>query len=150
MKLCCQEKAVKWSTAVSDRSNPERAVDTGFYNISKIRPQNGDPVIPQTEGTFNVLKCPEKSPQLRERIADINVNNTILDLTLSEEFGGEVMKGGTWRPLNCTARKKVAFLIPFRNRTEQLNVFLNHMHSVFQRQQLNYRVFVIEQVNTFF
>ena len=42
---------------------------------------------------------------------------------------------------------QVAFIIPFRNRLEQLSVFLRHMHPLLKKQKLDYRIFVVEQVN---
>ena len=42
---------------------------------------------------------------------------------------------------------QVAFIIPFRNRFEQLSVFLRHMHPLLKKQKLDYRIFVVEQVN---
>ena len=92
------------------------------------------------------LTCPETPPSLRGRLDIVDLHHTSLNLSLSTNYGGEVERGGIWRPKNCKARKKVAFMIPFRNRWEQLNTFLNHMHPVFQSQQLDYRIFVVEQV----
>ena len=97
----------------------------------------------------NLLTCPVPPPFLRGHLEVVDVNLTSLNLTLSIYYGGEVERGGIWRPKDCDPRKKVAVMIPFRNRWEQLNTFLNHMHPVFQRQQLDYRIFVIEQVNFF-
>lgn len=90
------------------------------------------------------LTCPQ--PVLRGHLGVIDLDDTSLHLSMSVRFGGEVEYGGRWKPKNCTARKKVAFLVPFRNRSKQLNVFLRHMHPIFQRQLLEYRIFVIEQV----
>lgn len=42
---------------------------------------------------------------------------------------------------------QVAFIIPFRNRFEQLSIFLRHMHPLLKKQKLDYRIFVVEQVN---
>ena len=97
----------------------------------------------------NPVTCPVKPASL---LGPIHVD--IQGLTrpdpanrLSVSHGGFVQKGGLWKPEKCKARKKVAILIPYRKRPEQLQVFLKHMHPVFQRQMLNYRVFVIEQVS---
>jgi len=53
--------------------------------------------------------------------------------------------GGSWRPDNCTARHKVAIVVPYRDRGEHLRILLAHLHPVLQRQQLDYIVIVIEQ-----
>ena len=57
-----------------------------------------------------------------------------------------VEEGGTCKPHNCISRwPKVAIIVPFRDRGPQLEAFLYHIHPVLQRQQLNYRIFVVEQ-----
>ena len=42
---------------------------------------------------------------------------------------------------------QVAIIVPYRNRFEQLKIFLRHMHPFLQRQQLSYQIFIIEQVS---
>ena len=59
----------------------------------------------------------------------------------------ELLPGGTWRPRNCTARHRVAIIVPFRDREMHLKVWLQHMHPVLQKQQIDYTVFVVEQVS---
>ena len=44
---------------------------------------------------------------------------------------------------------QVAVIIPYRNRFEQLKIFLRHLHPFLQRQQLMYRIIVVEQVFIF-
>ena len=57
-----------------------------------------------------------------------------------------VRVGGVGRPQNCKARHRVAILVTYRYREEQLPVFLRHLHPVLERQQLDYRIFIIHQV----
>ena len=40
----------------------------------------------------------------------------------------------------------MALIIPYRNRYEQLLMFVRHMHPMLEKQNLDYRIFVIEQV----
>ena len=40
---------------------------------------------------------------------------------------------------------EVIFFIHYRDRKEHLQLFLRHMHPILQRQQLDYRIFVVEQ-----
>ena len=57
-----------------------------------------------------------------------------------------VEEGGYCQPHDCISRwPKVAIIVPFRDRGPQLEAFLYHIHPVLQRQQLNYRIFVVEQ-----
>ena len=54
--------------------------------------------------------------------------------------------GGYYVPSSCKARSRVAILIPYRDRVEQLMLFLNHIHPILMRQQIIYGIYVIEQV----
>lgn len=56
--------------------------------------------------------------------------------------------GGQWRPKNCTAKHKLALVVPFRDREEHLGLFLQHMHNFLRRQLLDYRIFIVEQNDT--
>lgn len=58
----------------------------------------------------------------------------------------DLLPGGHYRPDNCTARQRVAIIIPYRNREVHLRAFLNNIHPFLKRQQADYTIFVIEQV----
>ncbi|XP_068229674.1 beta-1,4-N-acetylgalactosaminyltransferase bre-4-like [Palaemon carinicauda] len=66
-------------------------------------------------------------------------------LEQQEKEHPELEPGGHYRPPNCTARHRVAIIIPYRNRAEQLPPFFNHMHAFLQRQQIEYSIFIVEQ-----
>lgn len=54
--------------------------------------------------------------------------------------------GGRYKPPDCISRNKVALIIPYRDREEHLRIFLHNMHPILQRQQLDYGIYVIEEV----
>ncbi|KAJ8982088.1 hypothetical protein NQ317_011086 [Molorchus minor] len=56
--------------------------------------------------------------------------------------------GGEYDPEECKALIKTALIIPYKNRSEELNIFLNYMHHFLQNQKIHYRIFVVEQNNT--
>ncbi len=58
----------------------------------------------------------------------------------------EVELGGQWHPSNCTARHRVAIIVPFRDRDEHLRLFLANINPILQRQEISYQIYVIEQV----
>jgi len=62
-----------------------------------------------------------------------------------------VLVGGESSPANCQSRHNVAIIIPYRNRLGQLAVFLRHIHPILSRQDLHYRIYIINQgdENTF-
>ncbi|XP_055347778.1 beta-1,4-galactosyltransferase 4-like [Paramacrobiotus metropolitanus] len=56
-----------------------------------------------------------------------------------------VRSGGQCKPEDCQAKQKVAIIVPYRNRTDHLFIFLRNIHPFLQRQQQDYRIFVVEQ-----
>ena len=58
----------------------------------------------------------------------------------------DLQPGGFWQPRDCISRHRVAIVIPFRDRWSHLRVLLHFLIPVLQRQQINFRIFVIEQV----
>ncbi|CAH2292909.1 beta-1,4-galactosyltransferase 1-like [Pelobates cultripes] len=72
--------------------------------------------------------------------------NVSYELIISEN--PNVKSGGHWEPHNCTARQKLAIIIPFRNREPHLKIWLYYMHPFLQRQQAVYAVYVIEQTES--
>lgn len=54
-------------------------------------------------------------------------------------------EGGSYQPKDCQARSQIALIVPYRNREEQLAVFLRYMHPFLQRQQRHYTIFIVEQ-----
>lgn len=67
-----------------------------------------------------------------------------LDLVRSEN--PVLQPGGRYKPTECIAQQKVALIIPFRNRDEHLKYWLYYLHPILQRQQLDYGIYVINQV----
>ncbi|CAG4951571.1 unnamed protein product [Colias eurytheme] len=85
--------------------------------------------------------CDEMPPDL----GPITVNKTEIELDWVERKYPEVHRGGRYSPPNCTARHKVAIIVPYRDRQQHLAIFLNHMHPFLMKQQLEYGIFIVEQ-----
>ncbi len=69
-------------------------------------------------------------------------------LNISKELlgadGHRVALGGSWRPANCSSLHRLVIIIPFRDRIPHLRVNLEYMHTILQRQLIDYRIFVVE------
>lgn len=65
---------------------------------------------------------------------------------LETRFAATLLPGGWHRPAECVARDRVAIVIPYRERPDHLPVFLANLHPLLQKQQIDYGMFVIEQV----
>lgn len=74
---------------------------------------------------------------------DIFTEPSIKSLIAQNE---EVHHGGWWKPETCKSWQKVAIIIPYRDRWKHLKILLKRLHPMLIRQQVHYRIFVIEQV----
>jgi beta-1,4-galactosyltransferase 1 len=52
--------------------------------------------------------------------------------------------GGKSKPDNCVSRQKIAIVIPYRNREDSLNMLLNSLHTLLNRQKIDYGIYAIE------
>eukprot|EP00106_Octopus_bimaculoides_P014880 XP_014782322.1 PREDICTED: beta-1,4-N-acetylgalactosaminyltransferase bre-4-like [Octopus bimaculoides] len=59
-----------------------------------------------------------------------------------------VLPGGHYKP-NCSMNESVAIIIPYRDRQFHLKIFLNNIHSILQRQAIEYGIYIIEQCDSF-
>lgn len=120
------------STDTEERNKTYTQPSSYFeYNYTATTDKTEDalkkcPLIPSgLVGNFKVDKTPQKLEAIEKKY--------------------EMMKDGKYKPKNCTARQKVAILIPFRDRESHLRIFLNHMHAFLMKQQLEYGIYVVEQ-----
>ena len=56
------------------------------------------------------------------------------------------MIDGHYEPFNCTAIQKVASIVPYRNREKPLQIFMNNVIPRIYRQQLEFGIYIVEQV----
>ena len=75
------------------------------------------------------------------------VGGIVGDSTEWSVNSSEVSVGGSWSPQHCVARQRVAVIIPFRERGQHLATLLPVLHAMLRRQQLQYTIYVIEQVS---
>jgi hypothetical protein len=78
--------------------------------------------------------------RVKLRIENVTEKATNAELTKSG-----VRWGGFSRPANCSAREMLAVVVPYRARAHQLLVLLANLHPMLQRQQRDYKIFVVEQ-----
>lgn len=79
---------------------------------------------------------------------DLSISTEIPDDSTLQNLSRIVKEGGQYKPKNCKATENVAIIIPYRNRENNLKVFLLHMHPFLQRQQIQYRIFIIESAGS--
>lgn len=78
---------------------------------------------------------------------ELNLNKESLSSVESKLAGSlNIKPGGLSTPSDCIPRFKTAIVIPYRNRAQQLSIFLRHMHSFLAKQQLDYGIYLAEPV----
>ena len=77
----------------------------------------------------------------------VPVNLTVLTYLEVEEENTNLQPGGESSPEACKANFNVAIIVPYRNRSEQLVVFLRHLHPFLRKQELHYRIYIVNQAD---
>ncbi|CAL4073763.1 unnamed protein product [Meganyctiphanes norvegica] len=110
-------------------------------NLSIYNKNNEDLTYDDYSKKCNYPPCPVHPPGLLGILEVPKVSNEV-----SNSVSKDVTTGGSWWPRECQARYRVAVLIPYNNNQQKLILhFLQHMHGILQRQQLNYTLFFIQQ-----
>ncbi|RWS24195.1 beta-1:4-N-acetylgalactosaminyltransferase bre-4-like isoform X1 [Leptotrombidium deliense] len=119
-------------TAVESEKRNSVKVYLNYSNSALLLPTNS---------TSSSL-CPLVPPKL---VGRLRVMDECPSFEQLEAMHPELLPGGRFRPINCTARQKVAIIIPYRSREKHLRVFLHNIHPFLMRQQLDYGIYIIEQ-----
>ena len=78
---------------------------------------------------------------------DVNHEHKTLTLGQVQSWHTDLGPGGEWSPPGCVARYRLAVVIPYRDRLAHLTVLLAHLLPILKRQQLHFKIFVVEQVS---
>ena len=90
----------------------------------------------EDDSNSSMPRCPEIPSNLQGKVP---VNLTMIDMEKIEQLNLHVSPGGEYSPDTCRARHHVAIVVPYRDRAEQLAVFLKHIHPFLSKQELHYR-----------
>lgn len=96
-----------------------------------------------TDTADDLKPCPSPPPKLGPLTVDVQAHP--IDWVLAQHV--EVRNGGTWQPADCRPKQKVAILVPYRDREEDLRIFLHNIHPFLRVQLLEYTVYLIEQMD---
>lgn len=80
-------------------------------------------------------------------VGKVPVTTAVYSWEALEDKFHTLKMGGRYYPANCTARHRVAIVLPFRDREMHLKVFLNNLHPFLQNQQLDYGIFIVDLVS---
>lgn len=124
-----------------NRTNSSSIYPPSFEDLQQLNIS----FVKDTDTKKSIVQCPILPSNLVGRVqADLfsyeleEIEEHLANLSIKH--------GGHWTPPECTARHRVAIIIPYRNRDMQLRIFLHFMHPFLQKQQLDYRIYLIEPV----
>ncbi|XP_058124231.1 beta-1,4-N-acetylgalactosaminyltransferase bre-4 [Anopheles ziemanni] len=92
---------------------------------------------------FTINSCPPIPPNLDGPI-DVDVTYEPLSV-IEKRFTDKLQPGGQYAPPDCTARNRVAIIVPYRDREQHLPIFLKNIHALLMKQQLEYGIYIVEQ-----
>uniref|UniRef100_A0A1I8B2H5 Beta-1,4-N-acetylgalactosaminyltransferase n=1 Tax=Meloidogyne hapla TaxID=6305 RepID=A0A1I8B2H5_MELHA len=102
------------------------------------------PPINNTPSNSGLPLCPNPPPFLVGPIPTW-MDGPKMD-KIEQLYSNKINIGGHGMPKECTSGHKVAIIVPYRDREQHLRIFLHNMHSILQKQQIDYGIFIIEQV----
>ncbi|XP_061718818.1 beta-1,4-galactosyltransferase 1-like [Cydia pomonella] len=109
--------------------------DTGLYNSMTIG--NKTDILPHGLPVCEIMSAYTKASNVS---INFNVSQKAAFLQIPR-----VDMGGYYKPTQCQTRHRIAILVPYRHREENLAIFLINIHQFLMKQQIEYRIFIIEQ-----
>ena len=136
-----------WNVTMADRHDWDIQCHT--HNITVWRA-----ILLETQRTFSkddkgvyLIWLTDSYFFLKISVGSKNINCSLPISSKLDKMFPWVMTGGRSIPEDCRARHHVAIIIPFRDRDNHLRTFLYNIHPFLRRQQLDYGIYIIEQVN---
>uniref|UniRef100_H2ZR15 Beta-1,4-galactosyltransferase n=1 Tax=Ciona savignyi TaxID=51511 RepID=H2ZR15_CIOSA len=130
------------------RESFHRQPDTRGYQMNNHRNTYEAKISPDTpsNGQLNsgLPKCPINPPNLYGKL-QFHFNQTPPSFEWTAQNNRNLKPGGFYNPPNCIARYRIAIIIPHRSREIHLRALMWHLHPILQRQQIYYKVYVIQQ-----
>lgn len=113
----------------------------GIYSTTQM---NQTPNGSTFSSRIDLPSCPLIPPDLKGPI-DIDIEYESL-VSVGIKFRDILQLGGYYKPNDCKPKNRVAIVIPYRDRANHLPVFLKNIHSLLIKQQSDYGIFVVEQI----
>ena len=76
----------------------------------------------------------------------VNVSKIVYSYEdLEKKHGSDIHLGGHWYPSHCQVKQRLALVICYREREQQLKIFLDNIHPFLKQQQLDYTIIIVNQ-----
>lgn len=89
--------------------------------------------------------CPPIPPNLDGPI-EVDTSEEPLKNVI-KRLESKLQPGGWYRPKECNAKDRVAIIVPYRDRETHLPILLKNLHPFLMKQQIEYGIFIIEQIS---
>lgn len=120
--------------------------DLHFSICSVIKTRRELPIVNLSETVVEqnveLEKCVLDVNELKKTRFEITAESVIADIW--DNAIKDVRYGGHYSPDECSPEQSVAVIIPYRDRRKHLDILVNNLHSLMQKQQLRYAIYVVE------
>lgn len=125
-------------------STSRNEINPNAHRNSTTQASFSSPFLTKLMTKFGLNACPLTPPNL---IGPIDIDTDYESMsTIEQRFQNLLLPGGWYKPHECNPRDRVAIVIPYRDRANHLPIFLKNIHPLLMKQQVEYGVFVIEQI----
>lgn len=102
------------------------------------------PFLTKLMTKFGLNACPPTPPDLDGPIK-IDIEEESIE-AVESRFRSHLLPGGWFKPSECNPKDRVAIVVPYRDRANHLPIFLKNIHALLMKQQIEYGIFVVEQI----
>lgn len=117
----------------------------GKYNYSHINPQDIPNQLYKEIASNIVLKKSKPDCEFENILKSTKTTDSWDAPKKNENFKANNIVNGSYVPEECNPMFSVAVIVTYRNRQKHLDVFLPYMHNFLRKQQLHYKIYLIEQ-----
>lgn len=159
----------KRSRTSFDHLNSTQTTQSIIYNTTQSEQNTTIEIINSTENVITVKNLTRKQENstkshfMQSLMTTLGLNacppippnlDGPIEVDTSEEPLANVIKrletklqpGGWYRPKECNAKDRVAIVVPYRDRETHLPILLKNLHPFLMKQQIEYGIFIIEQI----
>ena len=111
----------------------------------KIDQDEGYCLVKQAKKNLTLNLDPPKEFKPFKFYSESRIHKIFNDAYYSIMFQ-EIKLGGHYEPTVCKSRSKLAIIVSYRDREQNLNTFLLNIHPYLMSFRLNYTIFLVEQV----
>ena len=126
--------------------NPLQDTSWAHPTVTKIMKPECANLTQENPGRLNISQKVNSFPYFQDKTS---LNSFLKAQTLSEmwKIAESLSPGGEFIP-DCHNPHHVAIIVPYRNRAEQLPVFLGHIHPFVVNQRIiHYRIYIVNQAD---